>query len=250
MTLRAVMAVLALGQLLACGGAAAPPADADLQNGTYVEPQPLPSGLTGCDTQSGMAVVSAYLAALNALDVGRLATLVPGPDTWSFTRSADGRAFVSSGGGIELRPAHDRRAAAEHALAAGMAALQRLYPDAGAWELTFSPSVDAAIASGLASAMEVNAASLDQLPGLLDQVSGLHFTVRRPLGGAAGWVDHTSPTGTVRVREVDLGPTFWRATGPRLQRQGRTLVTGGGKVAVYCEGLVLKRVLLSPLAFR
>ena len=248
MTLRVVVAVLALAPMLACGGAPAPPDD--LRIGTYVEPQPLPAGLTGCDTQSGMALVSAYLAAFNALDVGQLTALVPGPDTWSFTRSADGRAFVSSRGGIEVRPAPDHRAAAEQALAAGPAAFQRLYPDAGAWELTFSPSVDAALVSGLASRTEVNAGSRDQLPGLLEQVSGLHFMVRRPLDGTATRVDHSSPAGTVRVREVDLGPTFWRAIGPRLQRQGRTEVTGGGKVAVYCDGLLLKRALLSPLAFR
>ena len=250
MMLRVAVAALALAPLLAGGCAPAPAADADLQSGTYVEPQPLPAGLTACDVQNGQALVSAYFAALNAPDLGRLTALLPGQRTWSFTGSRDGSAFASSGGGLVVQPAPGHRAVAAQALAAGPAAFQRLYPSAGAWELTFSPSIDAALTSGLGSRTEVDAASPDQLPGLLDHVSGLHFTVRSPLGGSVQWVEYGSPAGTVRVREVDLGPTFWRATGPRLQRHGRTQVAGGGKVAVYCEGLVLKRALFSPLMFR
>jgi hypothetical protein len=240
-----VVALLALGPLLACGGE---PAATDLAdpNGRYVEPQPLPAQTTACDTSAGLALVGALFAAVNVQDAGQLAALFPSPGGWSFARSPDG-SLVSSGGGIEIRPAPGSSAAAAQALAAGPAALQRLYPDAGAWELTLTPTIDGALASGVTSGTAVDAVSRGQLGAFLDQVSGLHFTVRSEIGGRAAWQEHVMPTGTVRVREVDLGGPFWRATGPRLRSHGRTLVTGGGKVAAYCEGGVLKRVLLSPL---
>ncbi len=122
---------------------------------------------------------------------------------------------------------------------AAMAA--RMFPDNEAWELTFSPSIQAALASGVDSSQELRITSRADIPGLLSQLAGLHFVFAAEIGGNV--VTTQQSTG----HEVALGPVLWRATGSYLQDRGKNRVFGGGKAALSCTTGLFRRVLLSPL---
>ncbi len=122
---------------------------------------------------------------------------------------------------------------------AAMAA--RMFPDNEAWELTFSPSIHAALESGVASSQELHITSRADIPRLLSQLVGVHFVF------AAGIDGNVVPTQQSTVHEVALGPVLWRATGSYLQNRGKNRVFEGGKAAVSCTTGLFRRVLLSPL---
>ena len=124
-----------------------------------------------------------------------------------------------------------------------MAAVARLFPEHGAWEFEIAPSISRSLAAGhpLGDAEADRATTPDGIPGVVYGLAGLHLVFTTQPTGGAGPVEHTSPSGTVTNSEVDLGPILWEAFGPALEARGKSLVRGGGKVALACEsGLFLK----------
>ena len=124
---------------------------------------------------------------------------------------------------------------------ADAATAARMFPDNETWELTFSPSIEAALESGVDSSQELRITSRADIPRLLSQLAGLHFVFAAEIEG------NVVTTQQSTAHEVALGPVLWRATGSYLQDRGKNRVFGGGKAAVSCTTGLFRRVLLSPL---
>lgn len=99
------------------------------------------------------------------------------------------------------------------------------------------PSIRQSLLAGhlVAASQEDTATNRTEVPPLVASLVGLHFVFTSPLQGNAGLVEHVSPEQTIKVREVDLGPVLWKATGPALGQHGKTAISGTGKIAVSCE---------------
>ena len=122
-------------------------------------------------------------------------------------------------------------------------AVERLFPTSGDWELEIAPAIARSLAAGhlLADSEADRATSQAGIPSVVSSLAGLHLVFTVVPTGSAGPVDHVSPTGTVRINEVDLGPVNWEAVGPALEVRNKTRLRGGGKVAIACDsGLFIK----------
>jgi hypothetical protein len=122
-------------------------------------------------------------------------------------------------------------------------AVQALFPTSGEWALEIAPSIPRSLSAGhpLADADADRATSQAAIPAVVYSLAGLHLVFTAVADGHAGPVQHVSPSGSVTVNEVDLGPVAWAAVGPALEAQGKRRISGGGKIALSCDsGLLIK----------
>jgi len=125
-------------------------------------------------------------------------------------------------------------------------AVQALFPASGEWALEIAPSLPRSLSAGhpLGDADADRATSQAAIPSVVYSLAGLHLVLNSPPDGHAGPVEHVSPSGSVTVNEVDLGPVPWAAVGPALEVRGMSRISGGGKVVVSSESGLFSKVTL------
>jgi hypothetical protein len=122
-------------------------------------------------------------------------------------------------------------------------AVQALFPAGGEWALEIAPSIPRSLSAGhpLPDADADRATSQAAISSVVYSLAGLHLVFAAVPDGHAGPVQHVSPSGSVTVNEVDLGPVAWAAVGPALEVRGKSRISGGGKIALSCDsGLFIK----------